>query len=202
MTGVIRKTLIGSRTDSNQTQLATQALRRRGSTHYVVPFLFVLCLVVFLAFAATAHSERSVVVLGQPRKQIRLDNDWCRAQGKIHVAILERKVHGCCRYILVGQLCYSRRWRRWKCHRRLAMSKRLCSRERMDSKRTMTIVAVYPLSMQYFNHLRKAANAQIGVNMHGGLKIDAIGMAFVARLWLLIKNVVCRSGAAMMSRGP
>ena len=87
-------------------------------------------------------------------------------------------------------------------HRRLAMPKRLCSRERMDSKRTMTIVAVYSRSMQYFNYLRKAANEQIGMNMHGGLKIDGIGMAFVAGLWLLIKNVVCRSGSAMMSQGP
>ena len=66
----------------------------------------------------------------------------------------------------------------------------------------MTIVAMYSQSMQCFNYLRKAANKQIGVNMHGGLKIDAIGMAFVAGLWLLIKNVVCRSGCAMMSQCP
>ena len=82
------------------------------------------------------------------------------------------------------------------------MSKRLCSLERMDSSRTTTIVAVYSQSMQYLNYLQKAANGQIGVNMHGGLKIDVIGMASVAGLWLFIKNVVCRSESAMMSQGP
>ena len=42
--------------------------------------------------------------------------------------------------------------------------------------------------------------SKIVVNMHVGLKIDAIGMALVAGLWLLIKNVVRRSGSAMMSQ--
>lgn len=147
--------------------------------------------------------------MGQPKKRVRLDNEWCGPQGKINVrrylSILSytgAQVSWVLSLCIVGQLCYGRRWRSWKCHRRLAMSKRLCSLERMDSKRTTTIVAVYSQSMQYFNYLRKAANEQIGVNMHGGLKIDAIGMAFVAGLWLLIKNVVCRSGSAMMSQGP
>ena len=39
------------------------------------------------------------------------------------------------------------------------------------------------------------------MNMHVGLKIDAIGMALVAGLGLPLKNVVRRSGSAGMSRG-
>jgi hypothetical protein len=70
----------------SETQLAIQALQRRRSTHYVVPFLFVLCLIIFLTFAATTHSERSLVLLGQPKKRTRLDNDWRRPQGRINVS--------------------------------------------------------------------------------------------------------------------
>ena len=44
----------------------------------------------------------------------------------------------------------------------------------------MTISATHLQSMQHFERLQKAANKQIGVDMHSGLKIDAIGMAFVA----------------------
>ena len=46
-------------------------------------------------------------------------------------AIPELRVYGFRRYVVVGQLCYGRRWRRWKCHRGWAMSKRLCSIGRM-----------------------------------------------------------------------
>lgn len=66
----------------------------------------------------------------------------------------------------------------------------------------MTITAMYSQSMQHFECLRKAATKQSGVNMHSGLKIDAIGMAFVAGFWVSIKNVVCRSRSAMVSQGP
>lgn len=52
----------------------------------------------------------------------------------------------------------------------------------------MKKAAMYLQSMQRFEYLRKAANKQIGVNMHSGLKIDAIGMAFVAGPWGLYKE--------------
>ena len=52
----------------------------------------------------------------------------------------------------------------------------------------MTKAAMCLQSMQRFECLRKAANKQIGVNMHSGLKIDAIGMAFVAGPWGLYKD--------------
>ena len=45
-------------------------------------------------------------------------------------------------------------------------------------------------------------NERLGVNMHSSLKIDAIGMAFVAGLWVSVKKVVCRSRSAMVSQGP
>ena len=43
-------------------------------------------MVVFLALAATAHGERSVVFLGQPKERVRLDNDGCRSQSKIDIS--------------------------------------------------------------------------------------------------------------------
>ena len=55
----------------------------------------------------------------------------------------------------------------------------------------MTITAMYLQSMQYFECPWKAVDKQIGVNMHSALKIDAIGMAFVAGLGVSLKNVVC-----------
>lgn len=72
----------------------------------------------------------------------------------------------------------------------------------MSSNKTTTTTAIYLQSMQHFECLWKAANKLSGVNMHSGLKIDAIGMAFVAGLWVSIKNVVCRSRSAMVSQGP
>ena len=66
----------------------------------------------------------------------------------------------------------------------------------------MTITAMYMQSMGHFECLPRAANKLSGANLHSGLKIDAIGMAFVAGLWVSIKNVVCRSRSAMVSQGP
>ena len=66
----------------------------------------------------------------------------------------------------------------------------------------MTVTAVYLQSVQHIECLQKAASKLSGMNMHSGLKIDAIGMAFVAGHWVSIKNVVCRSRSAMVSQGP
>ena len=55
----------------------------------------------------------------------------------------------------------------------------------MSSNKTMSITAMYLYSMQHFECLQKAANKLSGVNMHSGLEIDAIGMAFVAGFWSL-----------------
>ena len=44
---------------------------------------------------------------------------------------------------------------------------------------------MYLESVQHFECLQKAASKLSAVNMHSGLKIDAIGMAFVAGLWSL-----------------
>ena len=52
----------------------------------------------------------------------------------------------------------------------------------MPSNRTMTVTAMYLQSVQHFECLQKAASKLSGMNMHSGLEIDAIGMAFVAGL--------------------
>ena len=100
-------------------------------------------------------------------------------------AIPELRLYGIRRYMLIGQLCYGKRWMRWKCHSGSAMSKCLCSIVWMPSNRTMTVTAMYLQSVQHFRCLEKAATKLSGMNMHSGLKIDAIGMAFVAGLWTL-----------------
>ena len=100
-------------------------------------------------------------------------------------AIPELRLYEICRYILIGQLYYGKRWRRGECHSGSAMSKCLCSMGWMPSNRTMTVTAMYLQSVQHFECLQKAASKLSGMNMHSGLEIDAIGMAFVAGLWTL-----------------
>ena len=82
------------------------------------------------------------------------------------------------------------------------MFRYLCSTEGMSSHETRTLAVVSSQSMQDLEYFHKAVSERIGVNMHSALKIDGMRMAFVAGFGVYIRNVVRRSGYAMLSQVP